>query len=91
MGHTTVSRTALLSSGLYARFPEKISFEQRVLCQRGLETIVWKVPCSLCTGKFEATALGNKLTPKGFPPGPAPLAMTHRAVTSINSQQLKHH
>ena len=31
MGHTTVSRTALLSFGLCARFPEKISFEQRVL------------------------------------------------------------
>lgn len=28
---TTVSRKALLSSGLYARFPDKISFEQRVL------------------------------------------------------------
>ena len=28
---TTVSRKALLLSGLYARFPDKISFEQRVL------------------------------------------------------------
>lgn len=39
-------------------------------CQVSLETIVWKVPSSLCTGKFEETAFGVEFTPEAFPRGP---------------------
>lgn len=45
-------------------------------CQISLETIVWKGPYSLYTGRFAETALGNALIPEPFLGRPSTSAMT---------------